>query len=165
MQVLLRIGARTCLFAETWKNASQMRNFWFAIEVYVNIKHFSSLKTAGMTHMCNGVWRDWPIIQRQNLVLEWLIRPFICRKEVKLELKLRIIIMYNSPEDWAINLRNLCAVWWSKCQVPCLHLRDFRPDLGQKMVDAIFSCLPKNTESTSSTPGYCHMNLIATSLL
>ena len=84
---------------------------------------------------------------------------------VKLELKARIIIMYNIPELWAINLRNLRAVWWSQCQVPCLHLRDFRPDLGQKMVDAIVSCLPKNTESTITILGYHHMHLSATSLL
>ena len=69
--------------------------------------------------------------------------------------------MYNSPESWAIHLRNLRAVWWSQCQVPCLHLRDFRPDLGQKMVDAIVSCLPKNEESTITILGYRHLGLAA----
>ena len=69
--------------------------------------------------------------------------------------------MYNSPESWAIHLRNLRAVWWSQCQVPCLHLRDFRPDLGQKMVDAIASCLPKNEESTITILGYRHLGLAA----
>ena len=69
--------------------------------------------------------------------------------------------MYNSPESWAIHLRYLRAVWWSQCQVPCLHLRDFRPDLGQKMVDAIVSCLPKNTESTITILGYRHLGLAA----
>ena len=69
--------------------------------------------------------------------------------------------MYNSPESWAIHLRNLRAVWWSQCQVPCLHLRDFRPDLGQKMVDAIVSCLPKNTESTITILRYRHLGLAA----
>ena len=69
--------------------------------------------------------------------------------------------MYNIPELWAINLRNLRAVWWSQCQVPCLHLRDFRPDLGQKMVDAIVSCLPKNEESTITILGYRHLGLAA----
>ena len=73
--------------------------------------------------------------------------------------------MLSSPESWAINLRNLRAVWCSQCQVPCLHLRDFRPDLGQKMVDATVSCLPKNTESTIIVLGYRHMNLRAASLL
>ena len=69
--------------------------------------------------------------------------------------------MYNIPEVWAINLRNLRAVWWSQCQVPCLHLRDFRPDLGQKMVDAIVSCLTKNTDSTTTILGYRHLGLAA----
>ena len=55
MQVFLRIGARASLFAESWKNASSVRNFWFTIVVYANIKQFSSLNTAGMTHMCTGV--------------------------------------------------------------------------------------------------------------
>ena len=73
--------------------------------------------------------------------------------------------MYNSPESWAIHLRNLRAVWWSQCQVPCLHLRGFRPDLGQKMVDAIVSCLPKNAESTITILGYRHVNLGSTLLL
>ena len=73
--------------------------------------------------------------------------------------------MYNSPESWAIHLRNLRAVWWSQCQVPCLHLLDFRPDLDQKMVDAIVSCLPKNTESTITILGYRHVNLGSTLLL
>ena len=73
--------------------------------------------------------------------------------------------MLNSPEGWAINLRNLRAVWCSQCQVPCLHLRDFRPDLDQKMVDAIVSCLPKNTESTITILGYRHVNLGSTLLL
>jgi hypothetical protein len=73
--------------------------------------------------------------------------------------------MLNSPEGWAIHLRNLRAVWWSQCQVPCLHLLDFRPDLDQKMVDAIVSCLPKNTESTITILGYRHVNLDSTLLL
>ena len=73
--------------------------------------------------------------------------------------------MLNSPEGWAINLRNLRAVWCSQCQVPCLHLLDFRPDLDQKMVDAIVSCLPKNTESTITILGYRHVNLGSTLLL
>ena len=73
--------------------------------------------------------------------------------------------MLNSHEGWAINLRNLRAVWCSQCQVPCLHLRDFRPDLGQIMVDAIVSCLPKNTESTITILGYRHVNLGSTLLL
>ena len=55
MQVFLRIGARASLFAESFKNASWMRNFWFTIEVYVNIKQFNGLNTAGMTHLCTGV--------------------------------------------------------------------------------------------------------------
>jgi len=55
MQVLVRIGARASLFAESWKNASRMRNFWFTIEVYVDIKHFSSLNTTGVPHMRTGV--------------------------------------------------------------------------------------------------------------
>ena len=37
------------------KNASWMRNSWFAIVVYVNVKQFSSLNATGMTHMCTGV--------------------------------------------------------------------------------------------------------------
>ena len=76
---------------------------------------------------------------------------------VKLELKPRIIIMYNIPEVWAINLRNLRAVWWSQCQVPCLHLRDFRPDLDQNSVDAVAKCLPKNTENAFTILGYHHV--------
>ena len=69
--------------------------------------------------------------------------------------------MLNSPEGCAINLRNLRAVWCSQCQVPCLHLLDFRPDLDQKMVDAIVSCLPKNAESTITILGYRHLGLAA----
>ena len=69
--------------------------------------------------------------------------------------------MYKSPESWAIHLRNLRAVWWLQCQVPCLHLRDFRPDLGQKMVDSIVSCLQKNAESTITILGYRHLGLAA----
>ena len=55
MQVFLWIGAHASLFAESYKNASWMRNFWLSIVVYVNIKQFSSLSTTGMTHMCTGV--------------------------------------------------------------------------------------------------------------
>ena len=51
MQVLVRIGSRASLFAESYKNASWMRSFWLAIVVYVNIKQFSSLSTTGMTHV------------------------------------------------------------------------------------------------------------------
>ena len=79
MQVLLRIGAHVYLFAESWINASLMRNFRFVIRVYVNIKRFSSLNTTGMTHMCTGGWQGWVIIQRLNLALAWPIRYFICR--------------------------------------------------------------------------------------
>ena len=43
----------------------------------------------------------------------------------------------------------------------CLHLRDFRPDLGQKIVDAIVSCISKNTESTTTILGYRHLDLVA----
>jgi hypothetical protein len=45
--------------------------------------------------------------------------------------------------------------------VPCLHLRDFRPDLDQKVVDASASCLPKITESTITILGYHHLGLAA----
>ena len=58
MQVFLRIGARASLFAESYKNASWVRNFWFTIVVYVNIKQFSGLNTAGKAHMCTGVRQD-----------------------------------------------------------------------------------------------------------
>ena len=56
-------------------------------------------------------------------------------------------------------------VWCSQCHVACLDLVDFRPDLEQKKGDAVLRCPPKNTESTSSIPGYRHMNLCAASLL
>jgi hypothetical protein len=79
MQVFLRIGARASLFAGSWKNASWMRNFWFTIVVYVNIKQFSSRSTTGMIHMYTGVWQGWPIIQRLNLALAWPTHPLYCR--------------------------------------------------------------------------------------
>ena len=73
--------------------------------------------------------------------------------------------MSNAPEGWAIIPCNLWALWCSQCHVACLDLVDFRPDLEQKKGDAVLRCPPKNTESTSSIPGYRHMNLCAALLL
>jgi hypothetical protein len=49
--------------------------------------------------------------------------------------------------------------------VAYFDLGDFRPDLEQKKDDADVGCIQKNTERTSSIPGYRYMNLCAASLL
>ena len=168
-------GAQDAGFVADWcacfsvyrelKNAPWMPNFGFTIGVYVNIKQFSSLNTTGMTYICSGVWQGLVIIQRLNVALAWTIHSFYL--PIEGQTWARTTHYYHVKWPWGLDHHPVQPV--DSMVLPMPGGLSWPPWLSSRSWTENIWCycqMPsKKQKSTSSTPGYCHMNLGAASLL